>query len=107
MSHKTVYICDRCESYIGEKSRATITISISIPSGTLYAVENGGYEATRKLKKDAVGRELCMSCVREVVKQFNLDVEDPSDRLFKNFTLPGASTTSYLDVDDHEYDDFE
>lgn len=81
MSHKTIHICDRCSSYIKEKTD-TITISITIPGH--YSFEKGYSEYVAAAQQT---RELCGQCITAFKAELNYDLSETelTSLLFRDF----------------------
>lgn len=82
MSHKTIYICDRCDSYIADENKV-VTVKISVAAhytDTPYRQYVGA---------KVCSRELCAECVKKTGEEFLLDVGEETlvEQKFKDFDL--------------------
>lgn len=80
MSNKTIYICDRCHSFTEQKDVFSITFGgfVDIKAQTYHP------EITANGKGASFKRELCNTCIKELIQEFGLDksTTDLRDELF-------------------------
>jgi len=91
MANQTIYICDKCESYVPASDMYRVPFNYPVRAGSTYELSWENLASPLK-KQYTIYRELCAVCVKKMASDYKLTEEEITikNTLFKDFSTPNS-----------------